>query len=175
MYGRAIVRLPAMRICAPGMSPPKDNHHMKRRIPFTNLTLSIGVIVIILSATLLWKNHSELFAFKKAESQEKTVEVEALAKQPDRYRGPIQVRGVVSAVSPEQKMLALIDRKEVEACGVTTCATLFLPVLWEGPLPRVGEQILVKGEVRPTDAKKLVFVASALDKLPFGSTKDVQQ
>lgn len=102
------------------------------------------------------------------------MEIEALAKQPDNYRGPIRVRGVVSAVFPDQKMLALIDSKEVEACGVTTCANLSLPVQWEGPMPGVGDQIFAKGQVRTTGAK-LIFIASAIDKIPLDSAKDAHQ
>jgi hypothetical protein len=82
----------------------------------------------------------------------------------DRHRGPLCVEGVVSVVSPEQRTLALIDTREYQACGVTDCAPLYLPVRWNGSMPSVEDLVQLEGEVREGDGK-LVFVARTLRKV----------
>lgn len=80
----------------------------------------------------------------------------------DEHGGPVLVEGVVSSVAANQKMLALIDSKEFEACGVTTCARFTLPVSWAGAMPAVNAVVRVRGQVKETGGK-LVFVASAVE------------
>ncbi len=82
----------------------------------------------------------------------------------DRYPGLVLVKGVVSAVSLEQKLLGLIDAGEYESCGVVTCAQLTLPVLWKGQMPTVEEVVLVEGQVQKQDGK-LFFMAQALERI----------
>lgn len=105
---------------------------------------------------------------------EASVGVDALMRHPDKYNGAISVEGVVSAVSPEQKLLALIDLSEFEECGVTTCSTLALPVKWDGPMPAVNDEILLKGEIRDVNGK-FVFVAKALENSHAGSREETNK
>lgn len=56
--------------------------------------------------------------------------VDQLMNNVDKYGGPISVEGVVSAVSPGDQMLSLIDTQEFKRCAVVTCAKLTLPVRW---------------------------------------------
>lgn len=80
----------------------------------------------------------------------------------DEHRGPVLVEGVVSSVAANQQMLALIDSKEFDACGVTTCARSTLPVSWAGAMPAVRSVVRVRGQVKEAGGK-LVFVATAVD------------
>jgi hypothetical protein len=79
--------------------------------------------------------------------------VQEFMKNVDRYQGQVCVEGVVSAVSPADQALALIDLQEFKDCGVTTCAPLTLPVKWQGPWPSVQEVVQIEGEVRESGGK----------------------
>ena len=96
--------------------------------------------------------------------------VEKLMKDVDRYRGPVQVEGVVSAVSATNQTLALIDVREFQECGLAKCAELTLPVRWTGAMPTVGQAVRAAGEVQKSNGK-LVFAASAVEKVPLPEKK----
>lgn len=88
-----------------------------------------------------------------------SVGVEALVVNPDRYRGKLQVRGIVGRILAEQQLFSLVDmsdRDELLRKGVTQCATL--PVRWTGPMPAVQDEVLVEGEIEDSNGK-LLFVA----------------
>ncbi len=90
--------------------------------------------------------------------------VDDFMKNVDRYRGQVILEGVVSAVAPEQQTISLIDRTEFQACNVTTCAQLTLPVQWRGPMPAVRNLVRVEGQAREVKGK-LMFVADKLEKV----------
>lgn len=90
--------------------------------------------------------------------------VEQFTKAADRYPGETRVEGVVSGVSPGDQLLTLIDRREFEECGVTTCAALYLPVRWAGQMPGVTELVRVEGQTNDEDGK-LVFVARQVERV----------
>lgn len=91
--------------------------------------------------------------------------VHALVGDPDAHRsGPIALEGVVSAVSPSEGTLSLIDRREFEACGLG-CAERVLPIRWAGPLPEPGAVVRVEGEIQDATSG-LVFVARTLERAP---------
>lgn len=91
--------------------------------------------------------------------------VEELMKNVSAYRGgAVLVEGVVSAVSPDSHLLALIDTGEFQKCGSIACAQLTLPVRWSGPMPLEREIVRVQGAVQETDGK-LVFIAQTLEKV----------
>ena len=80
-----------------------------------------------------------------------------------RYRGgPLELVGVVSATSEGEGLLGLIDCREFEECGITTCAELTLPVRWSGKMPREKETVRLRGEISEA-GEKLVFVAATLE------------
>jgi hypothetical protein len=71
--------------------------------------------------------------------------VEALMGATSRPSGTLRVAGVVSAVSPKEKRLALIDLRELDECGKTTCAEFTLPVERTGTMPAVRDVVRVVG------------------------------
>lgn len=93
------------------------------------------------------------------------VGVEALMKNVDQHKGSVRVEGVVSAASAERQSLTLIDTRELEECGVTTCAQLKLPVRWTGTMPPVRAIVRVDGEVQRQPDGKLVFVARGIEQV----------
>ncbi len=88
--------------------------------------------------------------------------VDKFMRNADSHGDDVVVEGVVSAVSSEGQMLALIDTKEFKECEITTCARLTLPVLWSGRMPQVKDTIRVKGNVQDSEGKSL-FVASEIE------------
>jgi len=87
------------------------------------------------------------------------VGVRALMESPEAYAGPIQIAGVVSQVVPGSKMFGLIDLEEFKTCQKVTCASLVLPIEWDGAMPEVGQQLTAVGEIQKEDMRYL-FKAS---------------
>jgi hypothetical protein len=104
-----------------------------------------------------------LQAGEVAAAPPKVLGVDEFMNNVDRYGGKVNLEGVVSAVVPEQQAISLIDAKEFQACGVTTCAQLTLPVQWRGPMPAVRDLVRVKGQAQEIKGK-LMFVAEKLEK-----------
>ncbi len=123
--------------------------------------LSIAVITVIL---LVFSIGQGLQAGEVVTSLPKVLGVDAFMKNVDHYRGKVSLEGVVSTVAPEQKAVSLIDAKEFQACGVTTCAQLTLPVQWRGPVPSVGDLVRIEGQAQEIKGK-LMFVADKMEKV----------
>jgi len=92
--------------------------------------------------------------------------VDQLMKNVDQYKGTIRVEGVVSFVSPQTEMLALIDSKEYVKCGVVTCSILTLPVHWKGAMPSVRHTVRVKGTVKERKGKLILEALELEDTAP---------
>ncbi len=93
-----------------------------------------------------------------------SISVRDLMQNVAQYPGNVQIEGVVAQVYPENQLLGLIDRKEYAECNSVTCAKLILPVSWTGNMPKLKEQLLIKGVVGE-DKGKMLFVAENLEKL----------
>jgi hypothetical protein len=128
-------------------------------------TLTVAFVTAMAVAFLLVFNIGRgLRAVEAASSSQAVSGVDDFMKNVDRYRGKVSLEGVVSAVAPEQQAVSLIDAKEFQACGVTTCAPLTLPVQWRGPMPAVGALVRVEGQARQIKGK-LRFVADKVEKV----------
>ncbi len=91
----------------------------------------------------------------------------------DRYKGPVRVQGVVTAVVPDKHMIALVDTEQFKQCGILSCPTyLVLPVLWSGARPSPKEAVTVEGQIKESGGK-LAFEANKIEKqaLQLGGTK----
>jgi hypothetical protein len=111
--------------------------------------LTVAFITAMAAAFLLVFNIGQgLRAAEAASSLQAVSGVDDFMKNVDRYRGKVSLEGVVSAVAPEQQAVSLVDAKEFQSCGVTTCAQLALPVQWRGPMLAVGALVRVEGQVR---------------------------
>jgi len=94
-----------------------------------------------------------------------TVTVSDLAAKPGEYLGPVQLVGVVAAVSEGQGFV-LVDPREYAACGlscVTEAVTAKIPVRWPGDAPKLEQTLRVAGTLSRTD-KGLSFVAQELSR-----------
>ena len=74
--------------------------------------------------------------------------VDDLRNNPERFTGEIQVFGVVGGTKNSERLFGLIDKREVEACGTTSCPEFLLPVRWRGAMPPVGDEVTVTGELQ---------------------------
>jgi len=125
---------------------------MRRRSVFLNL----------LVFTMLLFTATQAFP-QGREHPESILGVDTFMRNVERHRGIVQVEGVVSAISEKDQTLALIDTREFQECGVTTCASLQLPVRWEGAMPAGRDVVRVTGEAKEINGK-LLFIAKALEK-----------
>jgi len=70
--------------------------------------------------------------------------VDQLIKEVDRHKGLVRVEGIVTAVVPDKKMVAVVDIEQFKKCGLLTCPTyLVLPVLWSGVMPSLKDAVIV--------------------------------
>ena len=91
------------------------------------------------------------------------VTVDDLAAKPGEHLGPVQLVGVVAAVS-EGKGFVLVDPREYSACGLSCVAeagTAKIPVRWGGDAPKLEQTLRVAGTLSRTD-KGLSFVAQEI-------------
>jgi hypothetical protein len=91
------------------------------------------------------------------------VSVNDLAAKPGAHLGPVQVVGVVAAVSAG-KGFVLVDPQEYAACGLSCLAeagTAKIPVRWDGAAPKLEQTLRVAGTLSQTD-QGLKFVAQEL-------------
>jgi hypothetical protein len=125
--------------------------------------LTVAFIPALAVAFLLIFNPG-LHASEATATPQAILGVDNFMKNVDRYRGKVSLEGVVNAVAPDQQAISLIDSGEFQACGVTTCAQLTLPVQWRGPLPAVRNLVRVEGQAQEVKGK-LIFVADRLEKV----------
>lgn len=93
------------------------------------------------------------------------VSVNDLAAKPGEHLGPVQVVGVVAAVSAG-KGFVLVDAREYAACGLSCLAeagTAKIPVRWGGAAPKPEQPLRVAGTLSRTD-QGLKFVAQELSR-----------
>ena len=127
---------------------------------------SIFLVIILLFTELACFNPDKT-GLSQNEARNRPIEnsgefinVDDLMNNPEVYTGLVQVEGIVSIVNPEKQMFGLIDLREFIECGVTTCASLTLPVQWSGAMPTSGETVHVSGEVKNSNGQ---FVFHAQD------------
>jgi hypothetical protein len=125
---------------------------------------STVAVITALAVVFLLVSSPGLQAGEAAATPQAILGVDNFMKNVDRYRDMVSLEGVVSAVAPDQQAISLIDSGEFQACDVTTCAQLILPVQWRGPMPAVRDLVRLKGQAREVKGK-LMFVADTLEKV----------
>ena len=91
------------------------------------------------------------------------VTVNDLAGKPGEHLGPVQLVGVVAAVS-QGKGFVLVDKREYADCGLTCLAepgTKKIPVRWSGDAPKLEQTIRVAGSLSRSE-DGLSFVAQEI-------------
>ena len=105
------------------------------------------------------------YAAAEETKEEIEVGVHALMESPGAHKGQIQVAGVVSQVVADSKLFGLIDLEEFKTCRKVNCASLVLPIEWDGAMPEVGQQVTAIGAIRKA-GERFVFSASNVEPAP---------
>ncbi len=78
---------------------------------------------------------------------------------PSAYKGMITVTGVVANKSrTNSKVFAIVDTSEAKTCKTTGCSKFYLPVSYEGEIPKEWDEVNITGTI-----VKGVLVATKLD------------
>ena len=88
------------------------------------------------------------------------VDVNDLVTKPAEHLGPVQLVGVVAAVS-QGNGFVLVDKREYAGCGISCLAepgTRKIPVRWSGDAPKLEQTVRVEGTLHQTD-KGLSLIA----------------
>jgi hypothetical protein len=116
-------------------------------------TILLTLLVLCIFAVPGFSSEPELVA---------EVGVRILMKSPEKYSQQIKVSGVVSQVVEDAKIFGIIDLEEFKACNsVTCCASLVLPIRWEGTMPEVGQQLTSTGKIQK-EGERYLFIGSEL-------------
>lgn len=84
-------------------------------------------------------------------------------KNPAVSENEIGVKGVVSTVTPEQKIFTLIDLKEYEECNSSvSCATFQIPVKYNNVSPKSKDKIIAYGKIQKSNGKYL-FISNKME------------
>lgn len=95
------------------------------------------------------------------------LDVNELATSPSTFAGrEVRLRGIVSAVQPEQHLFAVIDHAEYEACKVVTCSQYQIPIAYAGELPAVETSVAVTGRLTQPESGRYLFQATAVELKP---------
>jgi len=88
------------------------------------------------------------------------LQVNQVAADPAAYSGTITVSGVMAGTSPQNPgIFGIFDLKELQ-CTTPNCNKLYLPVRYQGPMPKLGDEVRVSGSfVKTSDG----FIFSASD------------
>ncbi len=70
------------------------------------------------------------------------------------------VTGVVKTVTPDDKLLTLIDVEEYKTCGLSDCC-LCMPVIWKWEMPKIEDKVTIQGTIESTESG-MVFLAGKL-------------
>jgi hypothetical protein len=89
--------------------------------------------------------------------------VKQVSERPEGFAGQIKILGVVSQIEKDQALIGLVDKAEGLSCLGGECSDCLLPVSWDGPMPEVGESIIVTGQIE-SSSQGLVVAASRVDR-----------
>lgn len=85
--------------------------------------------------------------------------VSDIQAEPSACKGTITVTGVVARKSrTDSKIFAIVDTSEAKSCKSTGCAKFYLPVSYEGEIPKEWDEVNITGTI-----VKGVLVATKLD------------
>lgn len=106
-------------------------------------------------------------SFGNGKSKIKTdgvLSVSDIQGDPYAYTGEITINGVVAGAAKwDPKVFAMVETKEAKVCKQTGCAKFYLPVKFEGDIPKEWDEINVTGSF--FEGKQLLFKATKVEVL----------
>ncbi len=104
--------------------------------------LIFGVIVFIAGIAIISLSNEKTKTIKGGG----ILSVNDIQSDPLAYKGTINITGVSAGVTRQDpKVFLLIDTAEAIACKSTGCARFYLPVRYEGPIPKQWDEVNVVG------------------------------
>lgn len=101
-----------------------------QKIIFITIALAVG---IALAYALFFKGDAS------------GLQVNQVAADPSAYSGTITVTGIMGAVAQhDSSVFGIFDLKELQ-CTTPNCNKIFLPVKYQGTLPKLGDEVQVSG------------------------------
>jgi hypothetical protein len=89
------------------------------------------------------------------------LQVNQVASDPSAYSGTITVTGIMEGTSPQDpSVFGIFDLKELK-CTTPNCNKLYLPVRYQGTMPKPGDEVRVNGSFIQT-AGGYIFSASSV-------------
>lgn len=87
------------------------------------------------------------------------LQVNQVGADPSAYSGTITVTGIMAGTSPQDPTIfGMFDLKELQ-CTTPNCNKLYLPVKYQGAIPKPGDEVRVSGSfIKTTDG--FLFSAS---------------
>lgn len=90
----------------------------------------------------------------------RALQVNQVAADPSAYSGTITVTGIMAGISPQDPSLfGMFDLKELQ-CKTPNCNKIYLPVKYQGAMPKPGDEVRVSGSFMPVSGG---FFFSATD------------
>ena len=75
--------------------------------------------------------------------------VNQVASDPSAYSGTVTVTGIMAGSSPQDpSVFGIFDIKELQ-CKTPNCNKLYLPVKYQGAMPKPGDEVQVSGSFMP--------------------------
>ncbi len=125
---------------------------MKRHYVALAALMLLAVIAACTNSNASKKNESGILGVSDVQSD------------PSSIKGMVIVTGVVARLSEkDRQVFAIVDTNEAKHCKSVGCAKFYLPVHFEGPLPKEWDEVNVTGQI--VDQSGLMFQASKLDVL----------
>jgi cytochrome c-type biogenesis protein CcmE len=127
------------------------------------ITIALGVVALIVAGVVLTQTGGR----DGPTAITGVLDVDQLATNPSTFAGQeICLRGIVSAVQPEQQLFAVIDHAEYAACKVVTCSQYQIPITYAGDLPDVEASVIATGHLTQPEPGRYLFQATALELKP---------
>lgn len=105
----------------------------------------VSVLVTVIVAILVFAGLSGGMGAKPPVNNG-ILSVNDIQAEPAAYTGTMTINGVIAGFPKDNtKTFTIIDTAEAKLCKTVTCARFYLPVFFEGPTPKIGDEVNVTG------------------------------
>lgn len=105
------------------------------------IVLALTAIVLITGVAFIGLSNGKTKTVKEGG----ILSVNDISADPAAFKGTITITGVVAQISSKDHVFAMVDTAEAKHCKSTGCARFYLPVRYEGTLPKEWDEVNVSG------------------------------
>lgn len=100
----------------------------------------------------------------KAVKEGGILSVNDIQADPYAYKGSITITGVVAGkVKWDPKIFVIVETSEAKICKQAGCAKFYLPVRYEGEMPKEWDEVNITGSF--SEGREIIFKAANVDVL----------